>query len=73
MTMAILSIVFALCCPIIGGILGIIGLTKANAAEADGDTTAGTAKVLSIIGIVIAVLNFFAGIMLQLNDFGGDF
>jgi uncharacterized membrane protein (UPF0136 family) len=72
--LGILSIVFAICCGCVGLILGIIGMTQANSTLSLIQTTglgrefegkASTAKTLSIVGIVIAVVNMVAGVVIN--------
>ena len=77
LTLGILSVFFALCCPCIGWILGGIGLSMANTdlsqmdsrrmdRSGQGLTRAG--QILSIVGIVIGILNAILGAVLRMNN-----
>lgn len=77
LTLGILAVFFALCCPCIGWILGGIGLNLANAdlsrmearqmdRSGQGMTRAG--QILSIVGIVIGILNAILGAVLRASN-----
>jgi hypothetical protein len=79
LTLGILALVFAFCCPLVCWIVGGIGLSMAGAdlglmarrrmdRSGQGMTKAG--QVLSIIGLVLGTINAIAGIFLRI---GGKF
>lgn len=68
--LGILSVVFGLFIPLIGIILGVIGITQARMGS--GSSKAGSAKagkILSIIGICIAVAGWLLNIVLAVAMF----
>jgi predicted Zn finger-like uncharacterized protein len=76
LTLGILSIVPGLCCALLGLVLGIIAISMGNTdlqamargrmdRSGQGSTKAGW--ICGIIGVVLAVVNGIAGVMLQLN------
>ena len=70
LVLGILSIAFGLFIPLIGIILGIIGMTQARMGS--GSSKAGMAKagkVLSIIGICIAAAGWLLNIVLTVAMF----
>ena len=62
--LGILSIVLGLLSPIVGLILGIIGLVMANSSQKESGLDFKRERILSIVGIVVSVLNWIAGIAL---------
>ena len=62
--LGILSIVLGLPSPIVGLILGIVGLVMANSSQKESSLDYKTEKILNIVGIVVSVLNWIAGIAL---------
>lgn len=67
LVLGILSIVLGLLSPIVGLILGIIGLVLANSHQNQSGLVYKTEKILNIVGIVISVLNWIAGIALMFS------
>jgi predicted Zn finger-like uncharacterized protein len=74
LTMGILALVFALCCPLICWIVGGIGLSMASTdlgkmarrqMDRTGQGMTNTAKILCIVGLIIGTLNAILGIVLQ--------
>ena len=62
--LGILSIVLGLPSPIVGLILGIVGLVMANSSQKESGLDFKRERILSIVGIVVSVLNWIAGIAL---------
>ena len=62
--LGILSIVLGLLSPIVGLILGIVGLVMANSSQKESGLDFKRERILSIVGIVVSVLNWIAGIAL---------
>ena len=62
--LGILSIVLGLLSPIVGLILGIVGLVMANSSQKESGLDFKSERILSIVGIVVSVLNWIAGIAL---------
>ena len=54
---------------LIGLILGIIGLVLGNSHQKETQLDYKTEKILNIVGIVISVINWIAGILLTMNGF----
>ena len=54
------------CC---GLILGIIGLVLGNSHQKETQLDYKTEKILNIVGIVISIINWIAGILLTMNGF----
>ena len=69
LVLGILSIVVGLLLPIIGLILGIIGLVLSNSHQKETQLDYKTGRILNVVGIVISVINWNAGIILRLNGF----
>lgn len=70
LVLGILSVVFGLFIPLVGIILGVVGITQARMGS--GSSKAGSAKagkVLSIIGICIAVAGWLLNIVLTVAMF----
>ena len=65
--LGILSIVLGLLSPIVGLVLGIIGLVLANSHEKQSGLVYKTEKILNIVGLVISVLNWIAGVILMMH------
>lgn len=73
--MGILTIVFGICCPLIGLVLGIMVLMQAGGAQAAAQQYGAqdlmgkisTGKTCAIIGLVICVLNMIAGVAINLG------
>jgi hypothetical protein len=76
LTLGILALVFAFCCPLVCWIVGGIGLSMAGAdlglmarrrmdRSGQGMTKAG--QVLSIIGLVLGTINAIAGVFLRIS------
>ena len=64
LVLSILSIVLGLPSPIVGLILGIGGLVMANSSQKESGLDFKRERILSIVGIVVSVLNWIAGIAL---------
>ena len=64
LALGILSIVLGLPSPIVGLILGIVGLVMANSSQKESGLDFKRERILSIVGIVVSVLNWIAGIAL---------
>ena len=62
--LGILSIVLGLLSPIVGLILGIVGLVMANSSQKESGLDFKRERILSIVGIIVSVLNWIAGIAL---------
>ena len=62
--LGILSIVLGLPFPIVGLILGIVGLVMANSSQKESGWDFKRERIRSIVGIVVSVLNWIAGIAL---------
>ena len=69
LVLGILSIVVGLLLPIIGLILGIIGLVLSNSHQKETQLDYKTERILNIVGIVISIINWIAGILLTMNGF----
>ncbi|MCY7217693.1 MULTISPECIES: DUF4190 domain-containing protein [Streptococcus] len=67
LVLGILSIVLGLLIPLVGLILGIIGLGLVNSHQKETQLDYKTEKNLNIIGIVISIVNWIAGIILTVN------
>jgi uncharacterized membrane protein HdeD (DUF308 family) len=73
--MGILSIVFGICCPLIGLILSIMVMTQAGGATAAAQqygaqhlvSKIATGKTCAIIGLVISIINMIAGVAINLG------
>lgn len=57
LVMGILSIILALVFPLVGPILGILGLVLASSNQRESGLDYTTEKILSILGIVLSVVN----------------
>lgn len=55
--MGILSIILAFVFPLVGPILGILGLVLASSNQRESGLDYTTEKILSILGIVLSVVN----------------
>ena len=76
LTMGILAVVFALCCPLVCWILGGIGLTMASTdlsqmaarrMDRSGQGITRVGQILSIVGVVLGLLNAIVGVILRIN------
>ena len=67
LVLGILSIVLGLLFPIVGLVLGIIGLVLANSHQKESELDYKTERILNIVGIVISVLNWIAGVVLMMH------
>ena len=67
LVLGILSIVLGLLSPIVGLILGIIGLVLGNSHQNQSGLNYKTEKILNIVGMVISVLNWIAGVVLMMH------
>ena len=65
LVLGILSIVLGLLFPIVGIVLGIVGLVLAISYQKESGLDYKTERVLAIIGIVVSVINWVAGIILM--------
>ena len=63
----ILSIILGLLFPIVGLILGIIGLVLANSHQKESELDYKTERILNIVGIVVSVINWVAGLLLMMH------
>ena len=64
LVMGILSIILAFVFPLLGPILGIVGLVLANSHEKQSELVYKTEKILNIVGIVISVINWIAALVM---------
>ena len=62
--LSILSIVLGLPFPIVGLILGIVGLVMANSSQKESGLDFKRERILSIVGIVVSVLSWIVDIAL---------
>ena len=67
LVLGILSIIFGFFIPLVGLILGIIGLVLANSHQKESKLDYKTEKILGIVGIVISVVNWVAGLILMMH------
>lgn len=67
LVLSILSIVLGLPSPIVGLILGIGGLVMANSSQKESGLDFKRERILSIVGIVVSVLNWIAGVILMMH------
>ncbi|MBS4898788.1 MULTISPECIES: hypothetical protein [Streptococcus] len=58
LVMGILSIILAFVFPLVGPILGILGLVLASSNQRESGLDYTTEKILSIVGIVLSVVMF---------------
>ena len=65
--LGILSIVLGLLSPIVGLVLGIIGLVLANVYQKEFGLDYKTERILNIVGIVVSVINWVAGLLLMMH------
>ena len=63
----ILSIILALLFPLGGIGLGITSLLYANSLQKESGLDYKTERILNIVGIVISVLNWIAGVVLMMH------
>ena len=63
----ILSIILSLLFPLGGIGLGIVGLLFANELQKESGLDYKTERIVSIVGIVVSVLNWFIGIFLHMS------
>jgi hypothetical protein len=78
-TMGILSIVFGLCCPLVGVILGIVALTMASSdlpkmqngeMDASGEGMTRTGKTCAIVGMILSIVVFVFSCLIRLGAAG---
>ena len=67
LVLGILSIILGLLSPVVSLILGIIGLVLANSHQKESELDYKTERILNIVGIVISVLNWIAGVVLMMH------
>ena len=67
LVLGILSIILGLLSPVVSLILGIIGLVLGNSHQNQSGLNYKTEKILNIVGIVISVLNWIAGVILMMH------
>ena len=67
LVLSILSIIFAFGFPVLSIIFGIFGLILANSHQKESGLDYKTEKILNIVGIVISVLNWIAGVILMMH------
>ena len=65
----ILSIVASLVIPVVGIVLGALAIIEANTRQKESGLDYKTERILNIVGIVISVINWIAGILLTMNGF----
>ena len=63
--LGILSIVASLLIPVVGIVLGVLAIIEANSRQKESGLDYKTERVLAIIGIVVSVINWVAGIILM--------
>ena len=51
----------------IGLVLGIIGLVLANSHQKESELDYKTERILNIVGIVVSVINWVAGLLLMMH------
>ena len=68
--LGILSIIFGFFIPLVGLILGIIGLVLANSHQKESKLDYKTEKILGIVGIVISVIVWILNVMVLMNGAG---
>ena len=67
LVLGVLSIVLGLLSPIVGLVLGIIGLVLANSHQKESELDYKTERILNIVGIVVSVINWVAGLFLMMH------
>ena len=67
LVLGILSIIFGFFIPLVGLILGIIGLVLANSHQKESELDYKTERILNIVGIVVSVINWVAGLLLMMH------
>ena len=67
LVLGVLSIVLGLLFPIVGLVLGIVGVVLANSHQKESEPDYKTERILNIVGIVISVLNWIAGVVLMMH------
>ena len=67
LVLGILSIIFGGFIPLVGLILGIIGLVLANSHQKESKLDYKTEKILGIVGIVISVIVWILNVMVLMN------
>ena len=67
LVLGILSIILGLLSPVVSLILGIIGLVLANSHQKESELDYKTERILNIVGIVISVVNWVAGLFLMMH------
>jgi hypothetical protein len=70
LVLGILSIIFGFFIPLVGLILGIIGLMLANSHQKESKLDYKTEKILGIVGIVISVIVWILNVMVLMNGVG---
>ena len=65
LVLGILSIVASLLLPVLGIVLGVLTIIEANSRQKESGLDYKTERVLAIIGIVVSVINWVAGIILM--------
>ena len=65
LVLGILSIVASLLLPVVGIVLGVLTIIEANSRQKESGLDYKTERVLAIIGIVVSVINWVAGIILM--------
>ena len=64
LVLSILSIALGLPSPIVGLILGIVGLVMANSSQKESGLDFKRERILSIVGVVVSVLSWIVDIAL---------
>ena len=62
LVMGILSIILAFVFPLVGPILGILGLVLAFSYQKESGLDYKTEKILNIVGLVVSVLNWIVAV-----------
>ena len=70
LVLGILSNIFGFFIPLVGLILGIIGLVLANSHQKESKLDYKTEKILGIVGIVISVIVWILNVMVLMNGAG---
>ena len=70
LVLGILSIISGFFIPLVGLILGIIGLVLANSHQKESKLDYKTEKILGIVGIVISVIVWILNVMVLMNGAG---
>ena len=65
--LSIISIIVAFGFPVLSIIFGIFGLALANSHQKESELDYKTERILNIVGIVVSVINWVAGLLLMMH------